>query len=44
LEVTFNPYQVASYAEGPHTVLIPYNVLKDVIDPQGALSRIAGKQ
>jgi hypothetical protein len=43
LEVTFNPYQVASYAEGPHTVVVPYSVLKDVIDPQGPLSRITGK-
>jgi hypothetical protein len=43
LEVTFNPYQVASYAEGPHTVVVPYSVLKDVIDSQGPLSRIMGK-
>jgi hypothetical protein len=24
-------------------VVVPYSVLKDVIDPQGPLSRIAGK-
>jgi hypothetical protein len=43
LEVTFNPYQVASYAEGPQVVVIPYDALKNVIDPRGPLSRIAGK-
>jgi hypothetical protein len=43
LEVTFNPYQVASYAEGPHTVVVPYSLLKDVIDPQGPLPRIVDK-
>ncbi|HUQ31250.1 MAG TPA: DUF3298 domain-containing protein [Pyrinomonadaceae bacterium] len=43
LAVTFNPYQVASYAEGPHTVVVPYSVLRDVIDSQGPLSRITGK-
>lgn len=43
LEVTFNPYQVASYAEGPQVVIVPYSVLKDVIDPRGPLSRFSGK-
>ncbi len=43
LEVTFNPYQVASYAEGPHVVVIPYSVLKNIIDPNGPLNGIAGK-
>lgn len=43
LEVTFNPYQVASYAEGPQVVIIPYGALKDVIAPRGPLSRIAGR-
>lgn len=40
LKVTFDPYQVASYAEGPHEVLIPYAVLRTVIDPQGPLARM----
>jgi hypothetical protein len=40
LKVTFDPYQVASYAEGPHEVVIPYAVLKDVIDPNGPLARM----
>lgn len=40
LEVTFDAYQVASYAEGPHEVIIPYSVLKNVIDPAGPLARI----
>jgi hypothetical protein len=44
LEVTFNPYQVASYAEGPKVVTIPYPVLKNIIDPNGLLSAIAGQQ
>ncbi len=43
LEVTFNPYQVASYAEGPKVVIIPYSVLKNIIDPNGPLSGVAGK-
>jgi hypothetical protein len=43
LEITFDPYQVASYAEGEHVVLIPFSVLKDVIDPQGPLARMTGR-
>lgn len=44
LQVTFDPYQVASYAEGEHVVVIPFAVLKDLIDPQGPLPAIAGQQ
>jgi hypothetical protein len=40
LEVNFDPYQVASYAEGPHMAVVPYAILKDVIDPNGPLSKI----
>ena len=40
LKVTFDAYQVASYAEGPHEVVIPYAVLKDVIDSNGPLARM----
>ena len=44
LQVTFDPYQVASYAEGEHIVVIPFARLRDLIDPQGPLSGIAGQQ
>lgn len=40
LQVTFDPYQVASYAEGEHVVVVPYSVLKNLIDPQSPLSRL----
>jgi hypothetical protein len=35
--ITFPTYQVASYAEGPQTVVIPYTKLKDIINPDGLL-------
>ena len=38
LVITFNEYQVASYAAGPQTVVIPFAALKTVIDPQGPLA------
>ena len=37
LRVIFPPYQVASYAEGPKEVLVPYAVVQRFIDPQGPL-------
>jgi hypothetical protein len=40
LKITFDPYQVASYAEGPHEVVVPYTVLKSVIDQNGPLAKI----
>lgn len=40
LEINFDPYQVASYAAGPHEVVIPLSALKDVIDPNGPLGRM----
>jgi len=40
LKVTFDPYQVASYAAGPHEVIVPYSILKNVIDPHGPLARL----
>ena len=40
LEITFDQYQVASYAEGPHEVVIPHALLKDLIDPNGPLAKI----
>jgi hypothetical protein len=35
--ITFPTYQVASYAEGPQTVEIPYSRLKKIINPEGLL-------
>lgn len=40
LEINFDPYQVASYAAGPHEVIIPLSALKDVLDPNGPLGRL----
>lgn len=37
LMITFDAYQVASYAEGPQEVIVPYSILRAVINPQGAL-------
>lgn len=39
LLITFDEYQVAPYAAGAQTVTVPYSALKDVIDPQGPLSK-----
>jgi hypothetical protein len=39
LKITFDPYQVASYAQGPQEVVIPYAALKGVIDPNGPLAK-----
>jgi hypothetical protein len=44
LQVTFDPYQVASYAEGEHVVVIPYAVLKNIVDPTGPLAGITGQR
>jgi hypothetical protein len=41
LVITFNEYQVAAYAAGPQTVVIPYASLKGIIDPQGPLADVA---
>ncbi|PYS50153.1 MAG: hypothetical protein DMF68_08070 [Acidobacteria bacterium] len=41
LEITFDPYQVASYAEGPHEVVVPFSVLRSAIEPNGPLAKIA---
>lgn len=37
LSITFDPYQVASYAEGEHIVVIPYAALRNVINMNGLL-------
>ncbi|MFS8085155.1 MAG: RsiV family protein, partial [Acidobacteriota bacterium] len=41
LWIVFDPYQVASYAAGPQTVLVPYSVLKDIIKPDGPVAALA---
>jgi len=37
LVITFDAYQVAPGAAGPQTVIVPYEQLKSLIDPQGPL-------
>ncbi|MEI7988578.1 MAG: RsiV family protein [Chloroflexota bacterium] len=39
LLITFDPYQVASYAAGPQTVMVPYYILKDLIRNDGPIAR-----
>lgn len=38
LIISFDEYQVASYAAGPQTITIPYAELASVTDPQGPLA------
>jgi len=40
LLISFDPYQVAAYAVGPQTVLIPYAELNAIIDNAGPLAGI----
>jgi hypothetical protein len=40
LLINFPPYQVAAYAAGPQTVIIPYSQLKDIALPDGALAKV----
>ncbi len=40
LLISFDPYEVASYAMGPQAVTIPYADLKEIIDPTGPLAPI----
>ncbi len=39
LLLTFPQYQVASYADGPQTVIVPYSALRAIVRPNGALSK-----
>ncbi len=39
LLITFPAYQVAAYAYGPQTVIVPYSALKDIARPDGALAK-----
>ncbi len=41
LMITFDEYQVAAYAAGPQTVVVPYGELLAGIDPQGLLAGLA---
>src|SRR5579885_652539 len=41
LMFTFDPYQVAAYAYGPQTVIIPYAKLKDIARPDGVIARMS---
>ncbi|MBD0373802.1 MAG: DUF3298 domain-containing protein [Pyrinomonadaceae bacterium] len=41
LNIMFDPYQVASYAEGSHLVVIPYSALRSVINTEGPLGPLA---
>ena len=38
LMITFDEYQVAPYAAGPQTVVIPYKELAQIIEPDGPLA------
>jgi hypothetical protein len=40
LLISFDPYQVAAYAAGPQTVMIPYTELNAIIDNAGPLAGI----
>ena len=41
LLIPFPAYQVAAYAYGPQTVIVPYSALKDIVRPDGALRKSA---
>src|SRR5215208_1170807 len=40
LMITFDEYQVAPYAAGPQTVVVPYNVLQTLVNPHGAIGKL----
>jgi hypothetical protein len=39
LAITFDPYQVAAYAAGPQSVVVPYSSLKDIIKPDSPVAQ-----
>jgi hypothetical protein len=39
LGITFDPYQVASYAAGPQNVLVPYSAVKEIVKPDGPVGQ-----
>ncbi len=44
LGITFDSYQVGPYVAGPQYVLIPYPVLKEIVDTNGALGPLMKPQ
>ena len=40
LVIFFNEYQVAPYAAGPQTVVVPFSELENIIDPGGPLAEV----
>jgi hypothetical protein len=43
LSVTFDPYQVASYAEGEHVVVVPYAALRNLLNTDSPVGALAGR-
>jgi hypothetical protein len=41
LKFTFDPYQVASYSEGPREVVVPYHALKGLIGARSPIAELA---
>lgn len=41
LEITFDPYQVAAYAAGPQRVIVRYDALKNLLNPNGPVAGFA---
>lgn len=41
LRITFDPYQVAAYAAGPQSVVVPYSALKEILKPDSAVGQFA---
>jgi hypothetical protein len=41
LLIIFESYQVAPYAAGPQFVIVPYDLLADILQPQGPLGSFA---
>jgi hypothetical protein len=44
LVLIFEEYQVVAYADGEPKVLIPFDSLKEIIDPRGPLAALAGNE
>jgi len=44
LAITFDAYQVGPYVAGPQSVLVPFSILKDVIEPNGVLGSLTKPQ
>ena len=40
LQLTFDAYQVGSYAEGAYEVVMPFALLRANLDPQGPLRQL----